>query len=83
MQTAKYKAALLEWVTEADFTDEISLTQLANHKFRLDPEEAAKIHGNEGILKICKVMMYKIGLSYKRQEIFKAELMDEIKRQGK
>ena len=27
--------------------------------------------------------MYKIGLSYKRQEIFKEELMEEIKKEGK
>ena len=36
-----HKQELLNWVTQADFTGELSLTQLANHKFRLDPEEAS------------------------------------------
>ena len=31
------------------------------------------------ILKIVKVLMYKIGLGYKRQEIFKGELVELIK----
>ena len=33
------KQALLEWVTIADFTKEISLTKIAHHKYKLEPEE--------------------------------------------
>ena len=76
------KQKLLDWVVDADFTKDLSLANMANHKFRLDSEEVNSIHGSEGILKICKVLMYKIGLSYKRQEIFKSELTEEIAKIG-
>jgi hypothetical protein len=33
---AENKALLLEWVTKADFSKEISLKSLAHHRFRLD-----------------------------------------------
>ena len=49
------KQALLEWLTVADFTKEISLTNIAGHKFKLDSDELEAMIGTEGILKICKV----------------------------
>ena len=36
---AASKKDLLEWVTEADFAKEISLTTISSHKFKLDNEE--------------------------------------------
>ena len=51
---ALHKQALLEWVTVADFTQEISLTKVASHKFKLDEAEINALIGTEGILKICK-----------------------------
>lgn len=48
------KQALLEWVTVADFTQELSLARIAGHKFKLDKEEI-DIMGTEALLKICKV----------------------------
>ena len=74
------KQALLEWITVADFTKEINLNKLAAHKFRLDDDEMNAMIGTEGILKICKVMMYKIGLTYKRMDIYFKELRDEFKK---
>ena len=73
------KQALLEWLTVADFTQEISLTKVANHKFKLDGAEIEAMIGTEGILKICKVLMYKVGLTYKRMDIYFNELRDEFK----
>lgn len=35
--------------------------------------------GNEGIYKICKVLLYKVGLTYKRQEVFRDELREEMR----
>ena len=52
---AASKKELLEWVTEADFAKEISLTTISSHKFKLDNEEVEAMIGTEGILKICKV----------------------------
>ena len=51
------KQALLEWLTIADFTQEISLTKIIGHKFKLDQEELTTLPlvGIEGVLKICKV----------------------------
>ena len=36
--------------------------------------------GPEGILKILKVLMYKIGLTYKRSEIFFEDVRNEFKK---
>ena len=35
--------------------------------------------GIEGVLKICKVMMYKIGLTYKRMDIYFNDLRNEFR----
>ena len=35
--------------------------------------------GTEGILKICKVLLYKVGLTYKRMDIYFNELREEFK----
>lgn len=37
------------------------------------------VNSTEQILKIVKVMMYKIGLTYKRMEIFAKDLREEFK----
>ena len=55
VNVAANKRALLEWVTAADFSQEISLTDIAKHKFKLDSAELDALIGTEGILKICKV----------------------------
>lgn len=52
---AANKKALLEWVTEADFTQEMSLKSLLEHKFKLDEEERNSFIGTTGVLKICKM----------------------------
>lgn len=49
------KQAMLEWLTVADFTGEMSLTSISNHKFKLDEAELTAMISTEGILKICKV----------------------------
>lgn len=77
------KQALLEWLTVADFTKEISLTKIAHHKYKLDPEEIQASLGTEEILKICKVIMYKLGLTYKRMDIHYNELREEFRKDNK
>ena len=72
------KHKLLEWVTEADFSKDLQLHKIAHHRFQLDSEEKQALIGTEGILKICKVMMYKIGLTYKRMDIHYNELREEF-----
>lgn len=54
-KAALNKQALLEWLTVADFTGEMSLTNISNHKFKLDEAELTAMISTEGILKICKV----------------------------
>ena len=74
------KQALLEWLTVVDFTKEVQLQKISQHKFRLDPEEESAMISQEGVLKICKVMLYKIGLTYKRMDIYFDELREEFKK---
>lgn len=74
-----HRRELLEWVVKADFSKEFSLAKITNHPFKLDQEEFAATMGNEGIYKICKVLLYKVGLTYKRMEVFRDELREEIK----
>lgn len=54
-QIALNKQALLEWLTVADFTQEMSLTKFAEHKFRLDENELNANIKIPGVLKICKM----------------------------
>lgn len=49
------KQALLEWLTVVDFTKEVQLQKISQHKFKLDREEESAMIDQEGILKICKV----------------------------
>ena len=77
-RTNKNKQLLFEWLVEADFEKEISLVEIMKHPFQLNEEEQNVIDVDQ-ILKIVKVLMYKIGLGYKRQEIFKGELIELIK----
>lgn len=39
----KHKAELLEWVTKADFSKEISLASIAKQRFKLDDDERDSI----------------------------------------
>lgn len=70
---------MLEWVTEADFAKEFNLVQLADHPFMLDEDEETQILGQSKLLKLIKILAYKVGLSFKRTDIFKAEVLTEIK----
>ena len=55
VKNAIYKEQILKWVVEADFSKEISLTEIARHKFKLEQDEATELINNEGIFKIIKV----------------------------
>ena len=55
VKIALNKKALLEWLTVADFTQEMSLNKFAMHKFRLDEEEKNAKISMQGVLKICKM----------------------------
>ena len=76
---ARHKQQLLAWLTEADFSKDMQLQKIADHKFKLDVEEENALIDTEGILKICKVMCYKIGMTYKRMDILFNDLRDEFK----
>lgn len=73
------KEKLLSWVLETDFAKEIQLHKIAEHKYKLDEDEINAMIGTEGILKICKVMCYKIGVTYKRMDILFNDLRLEFK----
>ena len=55
VKQAEYKRQILEWVTNADFTREVSLAKIAKHRFRLDDDEISYSYNNETLLKILKV----------------------------
>ncbi len=55
IRSAKNKANLLEWVTEADFAKEFNLVQLAEHPFMLDEDEETQILGQSKLLKLIKM----------------------------
>lgn len=74
----KYKHQLLEWVVDADFAQEFSLAKITENKFRVDYDEAAELKSFDHVAKLMKVLIYKIGLSYKRQELFRTELLHKI-----
>ena len=55
VRDAMYKKQILAWVTNADFSQEISLKDIAKHKFRLNQDEVSDFINTEGLLKIIKV----------------------------
>ena len=65
----KNKQLLLQWVTDADFCNDFNLRQLADHPFEVEPAEVSIQH--DSLLKIVKVLAYKIGLGYKRMDLVK------------
>ena len=75
---ASHKRKLLEWITQQDMLKEFSLTKITQHRFKIDAEEMQFIHSFEHVAKLFKVLMYKIGLAYKRQDLFREELEQKI-----
>lgn len=74
----KQKELLFDWIVHADFQKEFSLARITSNRFRLDPEELATIKNFEDMAKIVKVLVYKIGLTYKRQDLFRDELVAKL-----
>ncbi len=60
---------LLDWIIEADFTKEISLKELGDYPFYLEADEIIEDFDQQILCKIIKILMYKIGLLYKRQDV--------------
>lgn len=56
---------------------------LAQHRFRLDQDEMNELTSFEHVAKVIKVLMYKIGLTYKRQDLYRQELLDKIEESSK
>ena len=56
---------------------------MAQHRFRLDPDEISELKTFEHVAKVIKVLIYKIGLTYKRQDLFRQELLDFVAENGK
>jgi translation elongation factor EF-Ts len=63
---ARNRQEIIEWVVDQDFTKDFSLASLAEQKFRLDDAEMGHTYSQESILKILKVLYYKIGTVYHR-----------------
>ena len=45
----------------------------------MDPDEQDAEIEIEGVLKICKVLLYKIGMTYKRMDIYANDIKTEFK----
>ena len=67
---------MLQWLVEADFTQDFDLKKVGEHPFQLSRLEQ-DLRG-EAFLKLIKVAYYKIGLVYKRQEVYQQELLDRV-----
>jgi len=79
VKIAANKRTLLEWVVDVDMTKEISLLTLANHPFKLDSDEESMMMSIGGLMKVMKVIMYKVGLNGKRMDIFRSEFLTALK----
>ena len=73
-----YKNQLLDWVTQQDMLQEFSLAKVTQHRFKIDIDEAECVSSFEHVAKLMKVLVYKIGLAYKRQDLIKEELIKQI-----
>lgn len=72
------KQLLLSYITEADFCQDFDLFELASHPFELDPREPQL--QQKDILRLFKVMYYKIGLSFKRMDLLHSQLAQQLSR---
>jgi hypothetical protein len=73
----KQKQHIFEWINEADFTEDFDLLKVGLHPFNMSELEA-NLRG-EALIKLIKVAYYKIGMVYKRQDIYKEELLKKVK----
>jgi len=70
-------------VTQTDFRNEFNLARLARHPQKLDEEGDKDLKSHSAILRILKILVYKIGLSFERQDILTEQLNTKIKKVDK
>jgi hypothetical protein len=73
----KQKQHIFEWLGEADFTEDFDLLKVGMHPFKMSELES-NLRG-EALIKLIKVAYYKIGMVYKRQDLYKQELLEKVK----
>lgn len=54
------------------------MAKITQNRFKLDADEMDSIKNFEDMAKIVKVLVYKIGLTYKRQDLFREELITKV-----
>lgn len=70
---------LKEWVVDADFSKEdLDLVKLAQHPFHLSEEEEKRLPEIEHLVKVVKILAYKIGIVSKRQDFQFGELATKV-----
>jgi hypothetical protein len=62
----KAKKDLFKALIELDFTEEISIKKLINMPYKVMDEDEDVLLSNSSFVKILKIMLYKLGLTYKR-----------------
>jgi hypothetical protein len=59
-------------------SEEISLKKLINMPYKVVDEDEDVMLNNQSFVKILKIMLYKLGLTTKREEYFKRELLQTV-----
>ena len=52
--------------------------ELAEHPYQLDFDESGIVLTGNRLLKVIKVCLYKVGLAYKRMDIFRTESQNDL-----
>ncbi len=76
----KAKEELFRYLIDMDRSsnDEISLKKIINMPYKVSDEDEDVMLNNQSFVKILKVILYKFGLTSKREEYFKREILQSM-----
>jgi predicted RNase H-like nuclease len=70
------KQNLLDWLEKADFTEDFNIQQICSAEFESEAYEREITMLQ--MVQLVKVLAYKIGVGFRRQDLIKQELIDLI-----
>eukprot|EP00347_Sterkiella_histriomuscorum_P004867 403358786 len=72
-----HKREMFELLVKLDFSEEISIKKLIDLPFKVTDQDEELALNQLNLIKLIKIILYKLGLTYKRQDYFKKEAIQE------
>mmetsp|Transcript_681 Transcript_681/g.735 ORF Transcript_681/g.735 Transcript_681/m.735 type:complete len:110 (+) Transcript_681:1641-1970(+) len=71
---------MFEMLVDMDLTGDVTVKKLLEIPYEVDGEDEDLNLTMQGFLKVIKMLMYKLGLTYKRQDYFKVDLLEQMEK---